>query len=81
MTLAIGFINSGNLSIVAVQFDRLAWLIVALLSALAGLALDQAIGLAPFGLVALGPALLALALAGAVLVAEILEGLTYEKTV
>ena len=78
MTLAIGFITPGNLSMVAVKFDRLAWLIVALLSALAGLLADQSIGLAPFGLVALGPVLLALALAGAVLVAEILE-VVYES--
>lgn len=79
MTLAIGFITPGNLSYVAIEFDRLAWLIVALLAALIGLALDQAIGLAPFGLVSLGPALLALALSGAVLVSEILEAVGYES--
>lgn len=71
MTLAIGFITPGNLSYVAIQLDRLAWLIVALATAILGLSLDVALGLAPLGWVALLPATVGLGITTAVLILEV----------
>lgn len=73
MTLAIGFITPGRLVLAAIQVSRLSWLILALGLALGGLALDWMIGPGPVGFIAIWPALVALSLATAVIVEEVVE--------
>ena len=74
MTLAIGFITPGRLALVSFDITRFSWLIVALGLALAGVVVDMLISPGPVGVIALWPAVWGLAIASAVMVQEIVQG-------
>lgn len=79
MTLAIGFITPDRLALVTVKVTRFSWLILALGLALIGVTVDGLVSPGPVGYIALWPAVWGLAIASAVMLQEVVEGVRREK--